>query len=136
MLRLVRAAQMGLARAAGTGCGSPSKSRQSSVRWWPDADARPKPTLAGSTRRRSGGRSASLAEDAGRLHDDLASDDRPDPRRLARLVEPDRSRQPLVVGERERGHLEFGRTGDERRERRRAVHEAELRMNVKVHESG
>ncbi len=83
------------------------------------------------------GRQVGLAaQDARRLHDDLAADDRPDARRMARLVEPDRTREPLVVGERERGHLEFGRTCDERRQRRRTVHEAELRMNVKVHESG
>ncbi len=78
---------------------------------------------------------AFLAEDARRLDHDLAPDDGLDAGPLRLLVEADRAREALVVGQGERGHLELAGTFDERVERRRTVHEAEARVDVKVDES-
>ena len=75
-----------------------------------------------------------LGHDADGLHHHLASDDGHDPGPDACLIEADRPGEPLVVGERQRRHLELGGTLHERGKRSRAVHEAELRVHVKVHE--
>ena len=67
---------------------------------------------------------------------DLAADDRLDSLLSGLLVEVDRAGQRAVVGERDRGHLELGRPGGERRDAARPVEDRVLAVDVQVDEVG
>ena len=67
---------------------------------------------------------------------DLAADDRLDPLLPGLLVEVDRAGERAVVCERDRGHLELGRPGRERRDPARPVEDRVLAVDVQVDEVG